>query len=174
MLNFLSSKRPICVRLVMVIVMLMSPIAALAACDLPEYKQFDFWLGNWQVQSPDGQLVGYNRIEKVQDGCVLSENYHTPAGFSGQSLNIFEPNSQKWHQTWVDNSGTLLQLDGELVNSVMVMTGKTISKTGATLRHKISWSNNADNSVRQHWQTSKDDGQSWSTLFDGLYVRVEQ
>lgn len=146
--------------LVIVMIILMGPKTALAVCDQPEYNQFDFWLGDWQVRSPDGEVVGYNKIQKVHNGCVLTENYHTPAGFSGQSLNIFEPKSHKWHQTWVDNSGTLLQLNGELVNSTMVLTGKTKIESGETLHHKISWMHNADNTVRQHWQMSKDDGKS--------------
>ena len=37
--------------------------------------------------------------------------------------------------------------------------------------NRITWPPRADGSVRQHWQTSSDDGASWTTVFDGLYFR---
>ncbi len=33
----------------------------------------------------------------------------------------------------------------------------------------ITWTPNADGSVRQHWETSED-GKTWKTAFDGLYT----
>ena len=33
-------------------------------CDAPEFRQFDFWLGEWTVTKPDGQLAGTNRISR--------------------------------------------------------------------------------------------------------------
>ena len=40
-------------------------------CDDPAYRAFDFWLGEWQVHTPDGKLAGANRIEREYDGCVV-------------------------------------------------------------------------------------------------------
>ncbi len=31
---------------------------AATACDAPEHRAFDFWLGEWQVRTPDGKLAG--------------------------------------------------------------------------------------------------------------------
>lgn len=84
----------------------------IAACDDAHYQDFDFWLGKWQVTTPKGKLAGYNTIEKKHANCVLTESYHTDTGFSGQSLNICNKNTGNGHQTWADNSGTLLLLDG--------------------------------------------------------------
>ena len=43
------------------------PPAMAAACDSSAFRQFDFWLGEWQVRTPDGKLVGTNRIERQYD-----------------------------------------------------------------------------------------------------------
>ena len=48
---------------------------ARAACDASEARQFDFWLGDWEVvgapESPaTGQLQGHNSITRVADGCA--------------------------------------------------------------------------------------------------------
>ena len=34
-----------------------------------------------------------------------------------------------------------------------------------------TWYDNADGTVRQHWEQSKDGGKSWTTAFDGLYKK---
>src|SRR4051812_17076259 len=84
--------------------------SAMAACDAPESRQFDFWLGEWTVTTPDGKLAGTNRITREYGGCVLHEHYTTPRDYAGESLNTWDADRKVWHQTWVDNSGTLLLL----------------------------------------------------------------
>lgn len=133
--------------------------------DDPAFRQFDFWVGDWQVHKADGTLAGHNRIERGHDGCVLHEHYTTGRGFSGESLNIYDSTRMVWHQTWVDNSGTLLLLEGGLVDGNMVLQGEL-----AGARQRITWTPNADGSVRQHWQAADAIGE-WSTVFDGLYTR---
>jgi hypothetical protein len=97
---------------------------AWSACSTEPHKQFDFWLGTWKVTTPSGKLAGYNEIKKDLNDCVLIEQYRTNGGFKGQSLNIFDTQSQQWHQTWVDNSGTLLMLAGGIVDGAMIMSGR--------------------------------------------------
>ena len=48
----------------------------------------------------------------LHDGCVLQENWSGTGGFTGTSLNAYDAERKAWHQTWVDNSGGVLQLDG--------------------------------------------------------------
>lgn len=145
--------------------------AAPGPCSDPSHHDFDFWIGHWQVHTPDGKLAGTNRIEREYDGCVLHERYHTDHGYSGESLNAYDMARNKWHQTWVDNEGLLLLLEGGLIDNSMVLEGNVTSKNGKVTRHRITWTPNADASVRQHWQSS-DDGTTWETQFDGRYTRV--
>ena len=44
-----------------------------ARCRAPEHRQFDFWLGAWDVRNSDGQLLGHNEIQRVAGGCALLE-----------------------------------------------------------------------------------------------------
>jgi hypothetical protein len=139
----------------------------------PEYRQFDFWIGEWGVTSGE-QVAGTNSIRPLHGGCALLEAWQGAGegGISGGSYSIYDRGSGRWHQTWVDATGTLLQLDGELVDGAMVLSGRRPASDGAgeTL-HRITWTPNEDGSVRQLWQASPDEGASWSVLFDGLYVR---
>ena len=35
------------------------------ACRAPEYRQFDFWVGNWDIQTPTGAPAGVSIISSV-------------------------------------------------------------------------------------------------------------
>jgi hypothetical protein len=153
---------------------LLLPLPALAAtpaaCATDAFRQFDFWLGAWNVHTQDGKLAGTNQITAEYDGCVLHERYQTGKGYSGESLNTYDPGSKRWHQTWVDNQGTLLLLDGGLRGASMVLEGETRDSSGVATKHRITWTPNPDGSVRQHWE-STDAAGKWATAFDGKYTR---
>jgi hypothetical protein len=147
-----------------------SAAAGAGACDGSEQRQFDFWLGEWNVRTPDGKLAGVNSISREYAGCVLHERYSTGRGYSGESLNTYDAGRKVWHQTWVDDSGTLLLLEGGLRGHNMVLEGRTVGTDGQVTQHRITWTPNADGSVRQHWESTDDKG-LWSTAFDGSYTR---
>jgi hypothetical protein len=143
---------------------------ATAACEESEHRQFDFWLGEWNVYGPKGGLAGVNRITSEYGGCVLHEHYTTDRGFAGESLDSYDSGRKVWHQTWVDNSGTVLLLDGGLRDGKMVLEGQTTDADGKVTQHRITWTPNADGTVRQFWESTDDQGQR-STVFDGTYKR---
>ncbi len=143
-------------------------------CGTPEYRQFDFWIGDWNVSS-SGTPAGTNSIQAIHNGCALQENWQGTGegGISGTSFNIYDQATGRWHQTWIDSSGTLLQLDGGLLDGVMVLSGTRPAREGSGMvQHRISWTSNPDGSVRQLWEASRDEGSSWAKLFDGLYNKA--
>jgi hypothetical protein len=144
--------------------------ASPGACEASEHRQFDFWIGEWNVRTPDGKLAGVNSIKREYDGCVLHERYSTPRGYSGESLNMYDAGRKVWHQTWVDTSGALLLLEGGLRGGSMVLEGQSVGPNGQITKHRITWTPNANGTVRQHWQSTDPQGQ-WTTAFDGTYTR---
>ena len=95
-------------------------------CDTPEHRAFNFWLGDWQVHTPKGKLAGHNLVESRYDGCVVHEQYTSASGkYRGESLNIYDASRKLWHQTWIDNSGLLLVLEGGIRDGKMVLEGKS-------------------------------------------------
>jgi len=153
--------------------LLVAPTAAAqpAPCAGQEYRQFDFWVGAWNVFNPQGRQVGTNTIERTLGGCTLHEQWTGAGANRGFSYNIFDRGSRRWHQTWVDNGGTLLLLDGGLVGTAMVLRGTTVNAQGTSVLNRITWTPVAADSVRQLWETSADDGKTWTVAFDGMYVR---
>lgn len=144
--------------------------APAAPCDSAAHHAFDFWLGSWQVHAASGQLAGSSRIERQYGGCVLHEHYDTARGYSGESLNIYDAARDRWHQTWVDNSGLLLVLEGGLHDGAMRLEGRTQAADGNITQHRITWTPRPDGSVRQHWESTDAQG-AWQTAFDGIYTR---
>ena len=63
-----------------------------AACTAAEHRQFDFWLGHWIVHGgPDGKaLQGTSRIERSENGCWITEHWHSARGSDGTSLNAWD------------------------------------------------------------------------------------
>lgn len=150
-----------------------APAPAPAPCQGPEYRQFDFWIGEWKVFGPKGKQVGESRIELFGNGCALLENWTGSSGVTGKSLNMYDASDKQWHQAWVDSSGSRLLLDGGLVDGKMVLAADAPNpaKPGTTIRQRITWTPNADGSVRQLWESSSDGGKTWTVAFDGKYVK---
>lgn len=146
--------------------------AAPAACSAPEHHQFDFWIGEWDVQTKDGKPAGFNRIERILGGCVLQENWKGARGGEGRSFNLYDATDRRWHQTWVDNSGGKLDLTGGLDGPRMVLSSESApDSAGKTTVNRITWTPNDAAHVEQHWQVSTDGGKTWTDAFWGLYVK---
>lgn len=142
-------------------------------CQSEAHRQFDFWVGTWDVTS-NGQPAGTNEIQLRHRDCVLHESWTSAAGtFTGNSLNAYDAARGVWHQTWADSSGTVLHLDGGFADGVMTLRGERPAAGGSgTVLHQIQWTPQEDGSVRQVWTTSADGGENWQTAFDGLYRKA--
>ena len=145
--------------------------SAATQCGSDEYRQFDFWIGSWDVSDPQGNFQGTNTIEPIQGGCVLQEHWTSASGGTGTSFNIYDFTTKRWHQTWVSGA-TLLLLDGEFRDGSMVLEGTTVGQDGAKTHQRITWTPVEDGVVTQVWDQSTD-GETWNTVFDGRYTRQE-
>ena len=136
----------------------------------PNSRGFDFWVGSWQVTNPKGTVVGTNRIERAERGCVLVESWRSAKGSTGTSINYVDPVSSEWVQLWVDSSGGVIRLRGGLDGAAMVLAGDYVTAKGKKSALRGRWTPQPDGSVRQHFEESTD-GKTWKTWFDGTYRR---
>ena len=145
--------------------------AATPPCASRPFREFDFWVGEWDVKDAEGKVAGVNRIASEENGCVLVERWSSAAGGHGQSYNYYDPAAGKWKQLWV-GLGILLHMEGGLVDGSMRLEGPLQYLTqnrNTTLRG--TWSKLSDGRVRQHFEESEDGGKTWTTWFDGFYTR---
>ena len=165
--------------MILAALVMMLPLEQTAAprprpCTAPVHRQFDFWIGTWDVIGANGKFAGTNRIELVDGGCALFESWSSGGGgYTGRSLNSVGGDG-RWRQTWVDSGGLRLELKGGLVDGKMVLEGETPAAApgGPPTKNRITWSPEAEGRVRQHWQTSDDGGKTYTTAFDGMYHPV--
>ena len=143
----------------------------MAPCKTEPYRQFDFWVGDWSVQNPNGNVVGHNLVTLEQEGCLLVEHWTTSAGgSSGTSFNYFDVRDKKWHQLYIDNTGNagnFPALTGALQEGKMVMLTDATQKPLS----RWTWYVVSPGKVRQMAEQSQDDGKTWMTTWDSYYVK---
>jgi len=138
-------------------------------CDGPQYRQLDFWVGDWTVTS-GGRPAGTNQVTQEESGCLVHEHWTGAGGGTGQSFNFYDRTDDRWHQVWVSSTGTTLFLSGQYADGKLVYLGVAPGQNGAPAQQRLTFFHNADGTVRQLWESSSD-GKQWQTVFDGLYVR---
>jgi hypothetical protein len=138
----------------------------------PENRQFDFWVGEWDVQNPKGQPAGTSSVQLILGDCTIFENWTSASGtYSGKSFNIYNSSLKKWQQFWTDDKGGVLEFTGEYRDGELRYTGESLDQKGNHVLHRLTFFNLAPARVRQLWEQSTDGGKTWTTVFDGLYVR---
>lgn len=147
----------------------------------PVYRQFDFWIGSWEVFALNGNKAGDSKITLILDSCVIFEEWVSTIpkqqpGYSGKSYNTYNGVTQQWQQTWVDNTGgTIEYLEGRLNGNKMMFFTKPFAFTKDTMAlRKLSFVNLGPDRVQQLGEISKDKGGSWQTEFDLEYRRKKQ
>lgn len=140
-----------------------------AACASPEYRQLDFWVGDWDVFEVDGSTkVAGVRVDRVLDGCVLREVYSGTNGLTGQSVSLYDASRRIWHQTWVTNRGQLLIVEGKIQADEMVLSGAYQATSGEETQVRGTWKP-VNGGVRETAVTSTDGGKEWKRWFDLVF-----
>lgn len=153
-------------------------VAALSKVAYPcehreKFREFDFWIGEWDVHDAGGQLAGRNVIGTSHHGCVLVENWTSTSGGTGMSMNWLDHEKDEWVQVWLDSSGGQIEIRGGLTEAGMRLTGQ-IHYTGndATVPFRGLWTPLPDGRVRQFFEQSNDGGETWQPWFEGFYSRT--
>jgi hypothetical protein len=146
-------------------------------CTLAEQKQFDFWVGTWDASWPgakEGEVDhGSNQITRVLDNCVVQENFNggDSMHLRGMSVSLFDPRSNQWKQTWVDNEGGYLDFVGEFKDGRMVLSREVIRPDGTHLRQRMVCKNITPTDFDWSWESSTDAGKTWQVQWPIHYQR---
>ena len=132
-----------------------------------ENRQFDFWIGEWNVETPNGQPAGTSKVERILNGCALLENWS--GGGEGKSLNIYNANKKQWQQFWVDAGGEVHEYSGNLVNGEMKFEGPAADHAGNRSMRRMTFARLDHGRVKQTGEASPD-GQKWTIEYELIYV----
>lgn len=136
----------------------------------PEYRQFDFWIGEWDVKNPAGQPAGQSSVQQLLEGCALYENWTDLQGGGGKSLNSYNVDTKQWQQFWTDQYGRVTEYrESEWINGSLRFSAHQLTPQDALL-HMTFTPINKD-LVRQFGEMSTDGGKTWSPTFDLYYHR---
>jgi hypothetical protein len=89
----------------------------------PGARQFDFWLGEWDLTWAEGGK-GTNCIRAIMDDHVILEQFDgsPTVPFQGMSVSTYNSQLGKWQQTWVDNQGNYLDFTGGCQDGKMILS----------------------------------------------------
>ena len=145
-------------------------------CSQEQAKQFDFWIGTWDLEWTDAQgktQKGTNTISKILNGCVVEENFNGGGSpiYLGKSHSMFDSQSGKWRQTWVDNGGAYLDFIGEFKDGKMTLWREFTAQNGKKIMQRMIFSNIQKDLLEWNWESSNDEGKTWKTNWKLNYKR---
>ena len=153
-----------------------SPAPSAPPCKQPEYRQLDFWVGEWSLTwpapkagQPEGN--GTNSIRKELGDCVIEENFNGNSGLSGKSVSMFNTRSSKWQQTWVDNQGGYMEFVGGWDGKQMVLSSEAVNPQGKKILQRMVYKNITPDAFDWSWERSLDDGKNWQVIWPIHYAR---
>jgi hypothetical protein len=132
----------------------------------PEFRQLDFWIGEWDVFNKD-QKIAEVSIQPVLKDCALEEFWKSPRGNDGKGLSTYNPRSQKWEYFWVAANGSTSYFSaGELSGNEMRYPREQVQPDGKVRSRRWSLFNLPDGRVRELSVGSDDGGKTWNTEYD--------
>lgn len=147
-------------------------------CSNPVYRQFDFWIGEWEAFGPGGKKAGDSKITLILDSCIIFEEWTSASlqrglRYAGKSFNTYNATTKQWQQTWVDNAGgTNEYMQGKFENNQIIYSSTPFKFSKDTMAiRKMTFTNLSPDKLRQHGEISKDNGLTWVTEYDLEYRR---
>jgi hypothetical protein len=148
-----------------------------AGCTSAENRQFDFWLGEWDVSptgSTSGVTIAESSITSQDQGCVILEEWRPFGGAHGHSLNIYDASDQRWRQTWADATGRRTEYAGVL-DGEGVLRFDNLSNTGPGAqpggRARMNFQRIDADTVRQWGERFDAETNAWVVTWDLTYKR---
>lgn len=136
-------------------------------------RSLDFWIGDWDVYVGK-ELAGRDTVERIVDGCAVTERWNGGAGDKGMSLFAYDARKDIWAQTWItsDSSapgGLKVKVLRAHAPGTTTFQGEIEGKSGAVYYDRTILTALPGRRVHQEIQMSRD-GVNWRTGFDAIYV----
>jgi hypothetical protein len=149
------------------------------SCLAPEFRQLDFWLGDWDVtvharSSPTSDqwadAKGHQHVEAILGGCAIAEHFTAdgpPAPWAGASYSMWQPKLGTWRQAWVDDSASFLAFQGGVEHDGFALYGEPKTVGGTQTQMRMVFLAITPTSLRWEWQQTRD---GWATAAPQMVV----
>ncbi len=154
------------------------------ACQSPEARQFDFWLGEWNIEQQILQADGTwfktgatTKVSRALDGCALVESWEGKVLFfwegmkeaellRGMSVRSYDAEKKKWSLYWMDTRRPqFVSFEGSFVNGTGTFLRSSTTAQNQPLLTRIVFSDITASSVRWELAISTDAGKTWQPLW---------
>jgi tetratricopeptide (TPR) repeat protein len=129
------------------------------------YRRFDFLQGKWLLTTPGGRRVGSLVVTPDNNGyTLLGRLINNSSSNNTTIVSFFEPGVGRWKQVWVDDRGTVIQLEhAEGEEDSLVLEGEMVTSEGETRRARVIYTEDEEGVVSQTLLNSRD-GEDWDPL----------
>lgn len=162
-------------RILLVLLILISPAIKAQSLKLQDSTLFDFWVGTWDLTwtNSKGQIErGTNHIEKILDGQVIQENFSFSDGtFKGTSISVYNSAKKTWHQAWADTQGSYFDFEGDVEGEKRIFKTRVKEQGGQKIIQRMVFYEIKSDSLTWDWEMSKDGGVTWQLQWRINYVR---
>lgn len=149
-------------------------------CSDIAYRQFDFWIGEWEAFATNGKKAGDSKISLLLDSCIILEEWTSATinrgiRYAGKSYNTYNIAQKRWQQYWVDNAGGVAEyFNGHYEDKKMILETDNVKQQDGSFKiQKMTFHHLSNDKVRQHGESSVDGGKTWKTDFDFEYRRIK-
>lgn len=161
------------------------PAAYGQSCPDPVARQFDFWIGDWDIRQKilhsDGtwiELPAKTSVRRELRGCAIVEHWEgevqyfwegmtAPEQIEAISIRVADPDTGEWQIQWLDTRSPVLApgYTGSFEeDGIGRFYRETEGPNGPQLA-RIIFSDITDDSVHWDLAISNDDGDNWLTLW---------
>lgn len=141
-------------------------------CAAADHHALDFWIGEWDAfRADNNQLSGHSSITSENNGCVIHEHWESVgqgAGYTGQSLNIYNRLTGHWEEYWNDTTGAVTYFVGGLIPHGVQMTTGDQGPHARNRYNRVTFTDRGDGTVEQRGENSAD-GQTWTVGYVLIY-----
>jgi len=138
-----------------------------AGCLEAQSRQFDFWVGEWEV-SPTGasMILAESSITLVDQGCVVMEEWRPFAGSSAHSISAYDAASGRWRQAYAGTGGGWTLYAGNLDGEVLRFANESSPGT-----QRMNYQRLDADTVRQWGESYNETSDVWTVTWDFTYRR---
>lgn len=151
---------------------------AAPACDTPEQRRYDFWIGEWDVENhnrdpadPDGPLHptgrATDRVYAILGGCAIVEHWEGALVWDhvlGFSVRAYDPARGRWVAvlSWPSPAGAGFSvMEGTFVDGEGRLEAERTTPDGQPFRVRFRFADAAADSFRWIGARSTDAGETW-------------
>jgi hypothetical protein len=140
----------------------------------------DFWVGTWDLtwEEADGiKAKGRNHVYKILADQVIFENFEALSGvnkgFTGKSWSVYNRQTGRWKQTWVDNQGAYLDFTGSRDGDRIMFSRLAVLPGGKNRHARMVFYDFREDGFTWDWEFSADEGATWTLAWRIHYLRKE-